>query len=173
MHMLFNSFRPSDATWRHRTGSTLAQVMACCLTAPSHYLNQCWIVIIKAQCHSSEDNSMKDTSAIKHKIIAWKLPKIWFISPRGQWVNGLSENHCIWLGTVTWWMMSTWLRKDTGHWVYILGWTIAMYSAGYIYQGEWWPLGICILLGKFITMSDGHMVYLYIYICAYTRLNNG
>ena len=29
--------------WWHRSGSTLAQVMACCLTAPSHYLNQCWL----------------------------------------------------------------------------------------------------------------------------------
>ena len=27
----------------HRSESTLAQVMACCLTAPSHYLNQCWL----------------------------------------------------------------------------------------------------------------------------------
>ena len=27
-----------------RCGSTLAQVMACCLTAPNHYLNQCWLV---------------------------------------------------------------------------------------------------------------------------------
>ena len=27
--------------WRHRTGSTLAQVMAWCLASPSHYLNQC------------------------------------------------------------------------------------------------------------------------------------
>ena len=35
----FNSLRPSNAIWRHRSGSTLAQVMACCLTAPSHYLN--------------------------------------------------------------------------------------------------------------------------------------
>ena len=26
-------------------GSTLAQVMACCLMAPSHYLNQCWLTI--------------------------------------------------------------------------------------------------------------------------------
>ena len=34
-----NSLRPIDAIWRHRSGSTLAQVMACCLTAPSHYLN--------------------------------------------------------------------------------------------------------------------------------------
>ena len=35
----FNSLWPSDTTWRQRSGSTLAQVMACCLTAPSHYLN--------------------------------------------------------------------------------------------------------------------------------------
>ena len=41
----FNSLRPSDAIWRHTSGSTLAQVMACCLTAPSHYLNQCWLII--------------------------------------------------------------------------------------------------------------------------------
>ena len=40
-----NSLRPSDTIWRHRSGSTLAQVMACCLTAPSHYLNQCWLII--------------------------------------------------------------------------------------------------------------------------------
>ena len=36
-----NSLRLTVATWRHRSGSTLAQVMACCLMAPSHYLNQC------------------------------------------------------------------------------------------------------------------------------------
>ena len=40
-----NSLGPSDATWRCRSGSILAQVMACCLTAPSHYLNQCWLII--------------------------------------------------------------------------------------------------------------------------------
>ena len=43
----FNSLRPSDAIWWHRSGSTLAQVMACCLTAPRHYLNQCWFIISK------------------------------------------------------------------------------------------------------------------------------
>ena len=42
-----NSLRPSDTIWRHRSGSTLAQVMACCLTAPSHYLNQWWLIINK------------------------------------------------------------------------------------------------------------------------------
>ena len=42
-----NSLRPREAIWWHRSGSTLAQVMACCLTAPSHYLNQCWLIISK------------------------------------------------------------------------------------------------------------------------------
>ena len=50
-----NSLRPSDTIWRHRSGSTLAQVMACCLTAPSHYLDQCWLIISKVLWHSSED----------------------------------------------------------------------------------------------------------------------
>ena len=41
-----NSLWPSDAIWWQRSGSTLAQVMTCCLMAPSHYLNQCWLVMI-------------------------------------------------------------------------------------------------------------------------------
>ena len=49
-----NSLWPSDTIWRQRSGSTLAQVMACCLTAPSHYLNQCWLIISKVLWHSSE-----------------------------------------------------------------------------------------------------------------------
>ena len=45
--VVFNSLRPRDTIWRHRSRSTLDQVMACCLTAPSHYLNQCWLIISK------------------------------------------------------------------------------------------------------------------------------
>ena len=30
----------NDAIWWHRSGATLAKVMACCLTAPGHHLNQ-------------------------------------------------------------------------------------------------------------------------------------
>ena len=37
-HFLFNSSWPSDAICQHRY--ILVQVMACCLTAPSHYLNR-------------------------------------------------------------------------------------------------------------------------------------
>ena len=39
-----NSLWSCDAMWRHNFGSTLAQVMACCLMAPSHYLNQCYSI---------------------------------------------------------------------------------------------------------------------------------
>ena len=31
--------------WWHRSGSTLAQVIAWCHQAPSHHLNQCWLVM--------------------------------------------------------------------------------------------------------------------------------
>ena len=49
-----NSLWFSDAISRHRSGSTSAQVMACCLTAPSHYLNQCWLIINEARWHLAE-----------------------------------------------------------------------------------------------------------------------
>ena len=49
-----NSLWPGDAIWRHGTRSTLAQVMVCCLTAPSHYLNQCWLVISEVPWYSSQ-----------------------------------------------------------------------------------------------------------------------
>ena len=54
-----NSLGPSDAIWHCRSWSTLVQVMAYCLTAPSHYLNQCWLIISKVLLHSSEDIIMK------------------------------------------------------------------------------------------------------------------
>ena len=44
-----NSFWSSDNIWWQRSGSTLAEVMACCQTAPSHYLTQCWLIISKLQ----------------------------------------------------------------------------------------------------------------------------
>ena len=43
---------PGDAAWRHRTLSTLVQIIACCLMAPSHNLHQCWITIVEIMWHS-------------------------------------------------------------------------------------------------------------------------
>ena len=51
-----NSLWPSDTIWHQRSWSTLDQVMACCLTAPSHYLNQCWLLISVFLWHSPESN---------------------------------------------------------------------------------------------------------------------
>ena len=43
-----NSLWPGDSIWQHRSGSTMVHVMACCLAAPSHYLNQyCLIITIE------------------------------------------------------------------------------------------------------------------------------
>ena len=60
----WNPLWPNDAIWRHRSGSTLVQVLACCLTASSHYLDQSWLIISKIQLHSSEGNFTRYTSVI-------------------------------------------------------------------------------------------------------------
>ena len=49
-----------------RSGSILAQVMTCCLTARSHYLNQCW--------HSSKGNFTRDTYPLMTKISLKTIP---------------------------------------------------------------------------------------------------
>ena len=104
-----NSLRPSDAIWRHGTRSTLAQVMACCLTAPSHYLNRCWLIINKVQWHSSEGNCaniymhtvffilwdqffLRYLSHQSWKLVENYLSQISFKSPRGQWVNTVTAD---------------------------------------------------------------------------------
>ena len=62
--------------------------MACCLTASSDYLNQCWLIISKVEWHSYEDKFTRDTSAINHwNYLENVVPKISFKFPRGQWVN--------------------------------------------------------------------------------------
>ena len=38
--IILDSLSPGNAIWQHRFKSTFAQVMACCLMTPSHYLKQ-------------------------------------------------------------------------------------------------------------------------------------
>ena len=42
--LIQNSLWPSGDIWRQKSWSTSVQVMACCLTTQSHYLNQCWLI---------------------------------------------------------------------------------------------------------------------------------
>ena len=59
-----NSLWPNDSIWWHRSGSPLTQVMACCLMAPSHYLNQCWLIISEVFWHPPEGNFTGNVQAI-------------------------------------------------------------------------------------------------------------
>ena len=87
----FNSLRPSDAIWRQWFWTTLAQVMACCLTAPSHYLNQCWLIIRRVLWHTSGSSFAGIAQGIDSGYEFEKdIMKIIFKSPRGQWVNSLN-----------------------------------------------------------------------------------
>ena len=64
LHILITSLGLSDAIWRYSTWSTFNQVIACGLTAPSHCLNQCWLIIKGVLWHSPAGFS---------KIIAYQL----------------------------------------------------------------------------------------------------
>ena len=80
----FNSLWPIDAIWRLRSGSTLAQVMACCWKAPGHYLNQCWPISKVVLWHLSDNNftrSAHDTGDVGCSAMwTWResrVTKIW------------------------------------------------------------------------------------------------
>ena len=50
------SLQPSDAALLHKSGSPLVQVMVCCLTTPTRYLNQSWLTIKYFLGHTPEGN---------------------------------------------------------------------------------------------------------------------
>ena len=54
---VINSLTPDDAIWHYSMWSTLVQVMASGLTAPSHCLNQCWFLISGVLWNSHEVKS--------------------------------------------------------------------------------------------------------------------
>ena len=65
-----------NVTWRHTSGSTLIEVMACCLTAPCHYLNQCWLIAGGVQGHSHDVN-LAGYQSINQSI----TPPVWQTYP--------------------------------------------------------------------------------------------
>ena len=63
---------------------TLVQVMVWCLTAPSHYLKQCWIIISDALWHSNMTNFTISQVIILYNKFECYTFKITLIYPRGQ-----------------------------------------------------------------------------------------
>ena len=76
---MVNSLWPSDTILQDKSWSTLVQVMACCLVASSHYLNQCWLISREVSWHSPEGNFKGNAPDMSLKITT--------ASPRVQWVN--------------------------------------------------------------------------------------
>ena len=64
----FNSLWPSDTICWDRIASTVAQIMACCLMAPSHYLNQCWLIISEVLWHASEGIIIRRSEDQENKV---------------------------------------------------------------------------------------------------------
>ena len=77
-------------TMNLKSESTLAQGMACCLTASGHNLNQCWHIINEDLWHSPKSKLIFTANAQATKryneFENYDL-KIAIASPRGQWVN--------------------------------------------------------------------------------------
>ena len=99
-----NSLWPSDAMCQHRSGSPLAQVMAWCLTAPSHYLNQCWLIIrqvsslhLRATSQTPPPPITKISLKITYLKLHWNLPGanglnlITHLELCWQWYNSSSK----------------------------------------------------------------------------------
>ena len=58
---------------KHRSGSKLVKVMACCLSAPNHYLNQCWLIISEHLKTFSQEMLNKSIPDMSLKIINTNL----------------------------------------------------------------------------------------------------
>ena len=92
-----NLLWPSDATWRHRSASASALVMACNLMALRHYLNQWWHIIRGVLWHSPCSIFRR----IGNELILHHLFKdytLWITTspPRSQWVITMWPSDAIW-----------------------------------------------------------------------------
>ena len=89
-----NSLWSSDAIWHHETWSRLVQVMAWCLMAPSHYLNEFWLILSKVLHHSREGNF---TGNVQY-ICLWHEFKNYWLRSQTQLPAGSNEliSHILW-----------------------------------------------------------------------------
>ena len=97
-------FINSDYVIQHKEGVIYKylhqyKLLGCwCLTAPSHYLNQCWLIINKVQWYLSKSNFTQEIPQPSSLKLTWKLLIYNFISN----LSGANElNH-----------RSSWARMD-------------------------------------------------------------
>ena len=122
MRLWSNLLWPGDNIWRHKTWSSLVQVMTCFLTAPSHYLNQCWLIISEALWHSPKCNFPGNA----HGIYPWyEFENFWFnnnlpgvseLKPGLSGCGAVSSAAVVWSCTscnkLIWWFRCTAVLQD-------------------------------------------------------------
>ena len=89
--MGLNTLWPNDTIWWYRHGSILAQVMACCLMAPGHSLNQWWLII--TDNHVGEISEETPQPAVSEFVLTMTIWNFIQIS-RGEWVKQYTV--CCW-----------------------------------------------------------------------------
>ena len=81
-----NLFCPSDVICQHRNGPALGRVIVSCLSPPSRYLNQCWLLFVKFRCISREMSKL--VAKLLFCIMSFKFQFVkLLIYLRGHWVN--------------------------------------------------------------------------------------
>ena len=76
--------------------STLAEVITCCLTAPSHYLNQCWHITKGVMWFSPQSNSTSAHELNLLYVFRERTFKNNTSSPRGQRVKAKLKFTYLW-----------------------------------------------------------------------------
>ena len=80
--------------WWHWFGSTLPHIMDWCLTAPSHHLNKCWLIIQGVMCHSPEHKFYKKCSRkYSYHMFGNSTFKITTTSPKTDELNQVTCTH--------------------------------------------------------------------------------
>ena len=85
--------------WLHRSGSTSTPVMAWCraipsLTAPSHYLNQCWLIAKCVLWHSSEKRFTRCAHEMNRNMCSGAILSKLLLGPTGLRSNKFICFYC-------------------------------------------------------------------------------
>ena len=92
----------------NRSVSTLVQVMAWCLTAPCHYLNQCWLLTGEVLWYSPKTKfSVTAQNTILYNEFEIHNLNITAISSRGQWVKWFLNKLNMWQVMIINFLIST------------------------------------------------------------------
>ena len=73
--------------WHRRSWSTLAQVITCCSTSSSHYLDHRWLAINNIHWYTPQGNISTWILKISIPSCMWNLESQPPSAPRRQWVN--------------------------------------------------------------------------------------